>query len=124
MNWKRLVASIFWASCSKASGDYDGAFAAFERMNEIGRDDPSSPEQRGAMYRQMVRDHRDLVTPTMGRVAGVRLRIDDRPSPAFLVGFPRSGTTLLDTILMGHPRTEVLEEEPTLHACDRDARRF
>jgi hypothetical protein len=32
----------------------------------------------------------------------------------FLVGFPRSGTTLLDTILMSHPGTEVLEEEPTL----------
>ena len=32
----------------------------------------------------------------------------------FLVGFPRSGTTLLDTMLMGHPGIEVLEEEPTL----------
>jgi hypothetical protein len=30
------------------------------------------------------------------------------------VGFPRSGTTLLDTILMSHPLVEVLEEEPTL----------
>jgi len=40
--------------------------------------------------------------------------VDDRPSPVFLVGFPRSGTTLLDTILMSHPETEVLEEEPAL----------
>ena len=39
---------------------------------------------------------------------------DERPSPVFLVGFPRSGTTLLDTMLMGHPDVEVLEEEPTL----------
>lgn len=36
------------------------------------------------------------------------------PSPAFLVGFPRSGTTLLDTILMGHSRTHVLEELPII----------
>jgi hypothetical protein len=42
------------------------------------------------------------------------VEVDDRPSPAFLVGFPRSGTTLLDTILMGHRSTEVLEEEPAL----------
>lgn len=34
--------------------------------------------------------------------------------PVFLVGFPRSGTTLLDQILSGHPGIEVLEEKATL----------
>ena len=33
-------------------------------------------------------------------------------SPIFLVGFPRSGTTLIDSILRGHPLIEVLEEKP------------
>lgn len=32
----------------------------------------------------------------------------------FLVGFPRSGTTLLDTILRSHSKTMVLEEKPYL----------
>ncbi len=32
----------------------------------------------------------------------------------FLVGFPRSGTTLLDTILRSHPNVQVLEEKPFL----------
>ena len=36
------------------------------------------------------------------------------PQPVFLVGFPRSGTTLLDRILSGHPRLQVLEEQDTL----------
>ena len=36
------------------------------------------------------------------------------PTPAFLVGFPRSGTTLLDQILSGHPGIAVLEERDTL----------
>jgi hypothetical protein len=27
----------------------------------------------------------------------------ERPPPVFLFGFPRSGTTLLDTMLAGHP---------------------
>ena len=31
---------------------------------------------------------------------------------AFLIGFPRSGTTLLDTILRSHSQTLVLEEKP------------
>src|SRR5205085_4640311 len=37
-----------------------------------------------------------------------------RVSPVFLVGFPRSGTTLLDTLLMGHPALNVMEEVPLL----------
>ena len=37
-------------------------------------------------------------------------------APAFLVGFPRSGTTLLDQILSGHPGIVVLEEKDTLLA--------
>ena len=36
------------------------------------------------------------------------------PAPVFLVGFPRSGTTLLDQILSGHPGIAVLEEQDTL----------
>ena len=32
--------------------------------------------------------------------------------PIFLVGFPRSGTTLLDTILRSHPKIKVVEEKP------------
>jgi len=34
--------------------------------------------------------------------------------PTFLIGFPRSGTTLLDTILRSHPSIEVLEEKPMI----------
>ena len=37
--------------------------------------------------------------------------------PIFLVGFPRSGTTLMDTILRSHSEIEVLEEKPTVVAA-------
>ena len=36
-------------------------------------------------------------------------------NPVFMIGFPRSGTTLLDTILRGHPDVEVLEEKPIIY---------
>ena len=35
-------------------------------------------------------------------------------SPVFLVGFPRSGTTLLDNILSSHPNISTLEEKPMI----------
>jgi tetratricopeptide (TPR) repeat protein len=39
---------------------------------------------------------------------------DNYPSPVFLIGFPRSGTTLLDQILDSHPGIQVLEELPII----------
>jgi tetratricopeptide (TPR) repeat protein len=39
---------------------------------------------------------------------------DEKETPIFLIGFPRSGTTLLDTILRSHPKVEVLEEKPVV----------
>ena len=40
---------------------------------------------------------------------------DDNVDPIFLVGFPRSGTTLLDTILRSHASIDVLEEKPLIN---------
>ena len=40
--------------------------------------------------------------------------LDKHPNIVFIVGFPRSGTTLLDTILRTHSKTLVLEEKPYL----------
>jgi tetratricopeptide (TPR) repeat protein len=37
-------------------------------------------------------------------------------TPVFLVGFPRSGTTLLDQILDGHKQLQVMEENPAMAA--------
>ncbi len=43
-----------------------------------------------------------------------RLEYNDYSNLVFLVGFPRSGTTLLDTILRSHSKINVLEEKPYL----------
>ena len=43
-----------------------------------------------------------------------RLHYNDDSNLVFLVGFPRSGTTLLDTILRTHSKINVLEEQPFL----------
>ena len=98
----------------EGAGQHDEAFAAFERMNEIQRGDPTKPEERAASYRTVIRNQSDAFS----RKWLDGWREESVPyegmSPAFLLGFPRSGTTLLDTMLMGHEGIEVLEEEPTL----------
>ena len=40
-------------------------------------------------------------------------------SPVFLIGFPRSGTTLLDTILRSHSEIDVLEEKPIIYSVEK-----
>ena len=37
----------------------------------------------------------------------------------FLIGFPRSGTTLLDTILRSHKDIEVIEEKPLISTIEK-----
>jgi hypothetical protein len=44
---------------------------------------------------------------------------NDSISPTFLIGFPRSGTTLLDSILRGHSKIDVVEEKPMVEAAKR-----
>ncbi|MDP1909813.1 MAG: tetratricopeptide repeat protein, partial [Hyphomicrobium sp.] len=92
------------------------AFAAVVAMNRatVGRD---KWQASGATYRRNLRGLAPVITPKW--TASIpRLPPGPRPAPVFLVGFPRSGTTLLDTFLMGHPDVRVLEEVHMLGAAE------
>ena len=45
-------------------------------------------------------------------------KVKNDMEPVFLLGFPRSGTTLLDTILRSHPEIDVVEEKPIIHTIE------
>jgi Flp pilus assembly protein TadD len=95
-------------------GRPDEAFAAFTAMNGAMTHDPAAAGLTGAEHRGVVEQLHAMTTPEwFARWPSVRVDAEP-PAPVFLVGFPRSGTTLLDTVLMGHPDAHVLEEEPVL----------
>jgi tetratricopeptide (TPR) repeat protein len=98
--------------------DADGAFAAFSEMNRLFKLDPSEPLRRGEATRARLRGERALITREWYRGWEAASPVPTRPAPVFLVGFPRSGTTLLDTMLMGHPDVQVLEERPPLRQVE------
>ena len=83
-------------------------------MNQYWLDDPSKPRERAAQFRDVIVRDMALTTPEWIASWSPAPTSDGRASPIFLVGFPRSGTTLLDTMLMRDPRVAVLEEEPFL----------
>ncbi|MDH7641092.1 tetratricopeptide repeat-containing sulfotransferase family protein [Sphingomonas oryzagri] len=103
--------------------DAPKAFVAFEQLNTLLLKDDPGADARALGFRETIRSVRRLTTPDW--FASWRtppLAIDDgRRAPAFLYGFPRSGTTLLDTMLMGHPDAVVMEEE---HAMQRTMARM
>ncbi|MEO7366105.1 MAG: sulfotransferase, partial [Sphingomicrobium sp.] len=87
-------------------------------MNDLQRADPTRPRERAQDFRESIRVRHQAMTDAWRERWREEASADGRPAPTFLVGFPRSGTTLLDTMLMGHPKIEVLEEEPTLNAAE------
>jgi tetratricopeptide (TPR) repeat protein len=100
-------------------GRPDEAFEAFSATNRMHQESPTRPLVRSAALRDRLREEIGLLTPEWA-VSWPEAESDGaQPDPVFLVGFPRSGTTLLDTILMGHPDTVVLEEQPPLNHCDK-----
>jgi tetratricopeptide (TPR) repeat protein len=98
------------------------AFAAYAESNGLLAANPSEPLRRAAELRGEIATELALLTPQWRETWQVTHQPDEDTrvptDPVFLIGFPRSGTTLLDTILMGHPRTVVLEEQPALNAVD------
>lgn len=48
---------------------------------------------------------------------------DDLPEPSFLVGFPRSGTTMTENALGAHPRVIALDEATTVTDLETETRR-
>jgi tetratricopeptide (TPR) repeat protein len=98
-------------------GETGRAFAAFAEMNRVAAEARRPIE--GPSYRSRVAAGSALLTPQ--RVAAwTRIEIDAAPpAPIFIVGFPRSGTTLLDTLLMNLPSLHLLEEMPVLDEVER-----
>jgi Flp pilus assembly protein TadD len=105
-----LRSELGW--CSDAVGDVDAAMSYFQEANDRALVIAApAPELRDIFPRQLAsltRFYTENAPSTDEAPAG--------PVPAFLVGFPRSGTTLLDTMLGAHPQLRVMEERPAIQA--------
>jgi tetratricopeptide (TPR) repeat protein len=93
-------------------GDSARAFAAFTEMNRAAV--AAQPRAQGPSYRGEVEARAGLLTAERVAAWAPIALAAGPPAPAFVLGFPRSGTTLLDTLLMNLPQLHVLEEMPVL----------
>lgn len=111
IGWNRLRAKV-----ADEMGHTAEAFEASAAMNRAAQEaaskvaDLAEFQRKSAEYRQGLHQLARTITAEWGaRVP--RLTKPPQRRVSFLVGFPRSGTTLLDTFLMGHSHIQVLEEK-------------
>lgn len=99
---------------SDRMNDADGAFAAFEAMNREAAMETADTRRVAKRFRDTIAERSRLASRPWIRSWRRPKDPPARPAPVFMIGFPRSGTTLLDTLLMGHPQVAIAEEKPML----------
>ncbi|MCW8841199.1 MAG: sulfotransferase [Gammaproteobacteria bacterium] len=103
--------------CLERLGRFDAAFAAISRMSDINRMPPINrnyPE--GEMKEQFSKLKQLWASAEQDKLPTVKVDSSEWPTPVFILGFPRSGTTMVEQILSSH--RDVLAGDET-HALDQ-----
>lgn len=110
----------FIAKLQDRLGQHELAFASFERMNAVTAAWPIARRMNAERGIERIREGTAHVTRDWYSGFSAPPPFEGR-APVFLGGFLRSGTTLLDTILMGHADAEVREEEDMIYRMEEAA---
>jgi tetratricopeptide (TPR) repeat protein len=116
------AAAYLLVELSDRGGDTDVAFAYAQEANRAAAAGWASQRLDRSTYFRLADEMEEVFTA--GNIADwVDVEIEDqRPAPVFLLGFPRSGTTLLNTILHSHCAVTALEERPTVYRLEKELR--
>jgi len=103
-----------------AAGKSSEAFAAFERSNKgmiqfVGQRNANAP----AFLREVAAIKSYFSADKLADL-GRHFDTDDDFQPVFFVGFPRSGTTLMEQVLKAHPGLVTTDEQSPLYAVLRE----
>ena len=108
---------LYWsykAFIEEKVGNYDEAFKCFENSQLNLKYENFNPK----VFQNYIHTYRKNLD-NKNFVVENNLLEENESSPVFLIGFPRSGTTLLDTILRSHPEIDVVEEKPLINSVEQ-----
>ncbi|MFL2918936.1 MAG: tetratricopeptide repeat protein [Thalassobaculaceae bacterium] len=94
--------------------NYSAAFEAYKAKNKYAKNSLEYKKQEPEKYFIQQREKVAQIEQLQGQTAYKSVIKPSWIQPTFLIGFPRSGTTLLDTILRTHSNIDVLEELPMM----------
>ena len=94
-------------------GNYNEAYKFFEQTNEF-KFKTDKNKANKEIFLNLIKKRISYFSSLNDNDWKKQKNEDNFEDPIFLIGFPRSGTTLLDTILRSHPSIDVLEEKPII----------
>jgi tetratricopeptide (TPR) repeat protein len=95
-------------------GCFDEAWATFAEGKRQARERSGQGYMDEAAAREIDRLRRFFTASRLALLPRAGLR-GDGPQPIFILGFPRSGTTLVEQTLSAHPRIAAGDELPVIH---------
>ena len=107
---KNVLQTNILGKCYDEIGLYSKAFESFSKSNKITENAFRNKLDKNK-FNERVSKRLNSISDTKGRLEFSHEVYDKRTDPVFLIGFPRSGTTLLDTILRTHKSIKVIEEK-------------
>ena len=108
-----MLKSNYIAKSYDQLGLYNEAYKFFEISNKISEELPQNNSDK-KKFMDSILQRINYFSNNTNKVNQKKSTKDQNLDPVFLIGFPRSGTTLLDTILRTHNLIEVLEEKPII----------
>ncbi|MCZ6828890.1 MAG: sulfotransferase, partial [Gammaproteobacteria bacterium] len=102
-----------------AEGESEKAFKAYNRGNLLHSRSAAAAMVNKDHYRSKIHAMQSALSTEWVNSWSPHAGQCNEATPIFIVGFPRSGTTLLDQILDSHPRIQVMEERPVFASVER-----
>lgn len=96
-------------------GQADQAFFNFRKANALMSEMEKRKAHQLPSYLAYVHKMRSYLVPDLAHCVQDIAGEGKDSNPIFLMGFMRSGTTLLEQILDSHPKLQSIEEKPTVH---------
>lgn len=107
------------AKCYEARKDFQNSYLCFKEMNTTVKNSQAYDHREAKQY--IAQQKNQLKTLRISEIRRTHQKYAQRAelNPVFLIGFPRSGTTLLDTLLGCHSKIKILEEKPMVSMVDQ-----
>lgn len=105
---------LFYYSFAKVCDrlqSYNKAADLFKKANEVAALNKSFDKNIKENYSSMLANNLRIESQRQFHTLS-EMQYHNDATPIFLIGFPRSGTTLLDTCLRSHSKIAVIEEQP------------
>ena len=107
---KSVLKTNILAKCYDYIGSYSKAYNYYSISNNLLENSFNKKFDKKKFNDRIVK-RLNFISKIKDKLINSEEIIDNNADPIFLIGFPRSGTTLLDTVLRTHNSIEVIEEK-------------